>query len=136
VHQDHHAVHSNPMTQRRRLSDTVDIACALCGKPMVMLSFNYKSLERGFESISLRCQYCNTEDTRPWPLPDASGESPDQQTRPSEADGRLDLGHANEIDAPTVELDSKSPPEEQPSTLDPNSTSPDAELTTDHKPTP
>jgi hypothetical protein len=34
---------------------------------MMMLSFNYTSLERGFESISLRCQYCKAEETRPWP---------------------------------------------------------------------
>jgi len=46
---------------------TVDIRCARCGKPMMMLSFNYTSLERGFESISLRCQYCEANETRPWP---------------------------------------------------------------------
>jgi hypothetical protein len=33
---------------------------------MVMMRFNYTSLERGFESISLRCQYCGTEQTRSW----------------------------------------------------------------------
>jgi hypothetical protein len=34
---------------------------------MMMLSFNYTSLDRGFESISLRCQYCKADETRPWP---------------------------------------------------------------------
>lgn len=47
--------------------NTVDIRCGACGKPMMMLRFNYTTLERGFESISLRCQYCKTEETRPWP---------------------------------------------------------------------
>jgi hypothetical protein len=32
-------------------------------KPMMMLRFNYKSLEQGFESISVRCAYCKAEDT-------------------------------------------------------------------------
>lgn len=44
----------------------VDIWCAQCGKPMVMMRFNYTSLERGFESINLRCQYCGAEETKSW----------------------------------------------------------------------
>jgi hypothetical protein len=63
------------MMQRQRSSTTVDIQCAQCGKPMLMLSFNYTTLERGFESISLRCQYCKAEETRPWPRPTADEDS-------------------------------------------------------------
>ena len=48
----------------------VDIICAQCGKPMIMMSFNYTTLERGFESISLRCPYCGAEQTRPFPKED------------------------------------------------------------------
>lgn len=50
----------------------VDIWCAQCGKPMVMMRFNYTSLERGFESISLRCQHCGAEQTRFWPEAEAT----------------------------------------------------------------
>lgn len=56
--------------ERPRSPTNVDITCAQCGKPMMMLRFNYTSLERGFESISLRCQYCKADETRPWPKPE------------------------------------------------------------------
>ena len=79
------AVHSNLMTQRGRLSPSVDIACAQCGKPMMMLSFNYTTLERSFESISLRCQYCKAEETRPWPRAEQD-EGSDQQAKLGDAD--------------------------------------------------
>ena len=73
------------MMERQRSSATVDIQCAQCGKPMMMLSFNYTTLERGFESISLRCQYCKAEETRPWPRPTAS-EGSAQPAAPDEAE--------------------------------------------------
>jgi hypothetical protein len=50
----------------------VDVMCEQCGKPMIMMSFNYTTLERGFESISLRCPYCGAEETRPFPNGDES----------------------------------------------------------------
>jgi len=66
------------MRERQRSSTTVDIQCAQCGKPMMMLNFNYTSLERGFESISLRCQYCKAEETRPWPREPNATINPEQ----------------------------------------------------------
>src|SRR3974390_1644343 len=54
-------------TERPTRRPLVDIRCTQCGKPMIMMSFNYATLERGFESISLRCPYCKAEDTRPFP---------------------------------------------------------------------
>ena len=59
---------------------------------MVMMSFNYTSLERGFESISLRCQYCGVEETRPWPKKDA--QDPTARDEPSER-GSDDQGLLN-----------------------------------------
>ena len=56
---------------------TVSVWCAQCDKPMMMLRFNYTSLERGFESIDLRCQYCGAEETRSWP----SSETKDPNAR-------------------------------------------------------
>jgi len=59
---------------------------------MVMMSFNYTSLERGFESVSLRCQYCGVEETRPWPKGDA--QDPTARDEPSER-GSDDQGLLN-----------------------------------------
>jgi hypothetical protein len=53
---------------------------------MMMLSFNYTSLERGFESISLRCQYCKAEETRPWPRSRKSDEGSDQHETSGDRD--------------------------------------------------
>ena len=36
------------------------------------MSFNYTSLATGFESISLKCLYCNFEETRPFPPADTA----------------------------------------------------------------
>jgi len=72
---------------------TVSVWCAHCSKPMVMLSFNYTSLERGFESVSLRCQYCGVEETRPWPKEDA--QDPTARDEPSER-GSDDQGLLND----------------------------------------
>jgi hypothetical protein len=38
---------------------------------MIMTTFNYTSLEEGFESISLRCPYRKAEETWPWPKTEA-----------------------------------------------------------------
>ena len=73
--------------QRPRSSSNVDITCAQCGKPMMMLSFNYMSLERGFESVSLRCQYCKAEETRPWPKEELVDISSEMNNREPIRDG-------------------------------------------------
>jgi hypothetical protein len=75
------------MMRRQRSPYTVDVTCAHCAKPMMMLKFNYTTLERGFESISLRCQYCKAEETRPWPRKEEDV-AQDQQETAVVADGQ------------------------------------------------
>src|SRR5437016_4688343 len=100
------------MIERQRSSTTVDIRCTDCGKPMVMLKFNYTSLERGFESISLRCQYCKAEETRPWPKAEVGEARPDRQAQHAgEAADNED--HQLELDAPRTS-DSSSSTESDP----------------------
>jgi hypothetical protein len=86
--------------ERPRSATNVDIRCAQCGKPMMMLRFNYTILERGFESISLRCQHCKAEDVRPWPKGEtmntrvddrAPSSNVDLGTQPDGFDHRVDL---------------------------------------------
>jgi hypothetical protein len=92
------AVHSDLMMQRQRSSTTVDIQCARCGKPMMMLSFNYTTLERGFESISLRCQYCKSEETRPWRRATEDEDLNQQATLADISDQSLSSNEVLEVD--------------------------------------
>ena len=75
---------------------TVNVWCAHSSKPMVMLSFNYTSLERGFESISLRCQYCGVEETSPWPEEEDPTARDELSERDSDDQGLLG-GELNEF---------------------------------------
>src|SRR5947209_5289038 len=107
------------MRERQRSPTTVDIQCVQCGKPMMMLNFNYTSLERGFESISLRCQYCKVEETRPWPRePKATSDSSEQGSHNDGSQtGAADM--VMDADAPQPEQDVPSRPDKRSSSAEP-----------------
>jgi DNA-directed RNA polymerase subunit RPC12/RpoP len=114
--------------ERPKSSATVDIWCARCGKPMMMLSFNYTSLERGFESISLRCQYCGREDTRPWPKAEALDERADQPPADSDVpDQTQDSDEAINTEVTQSDLDETHLSEEPSSSPNPNASPSDDE---------